>query len=223
MSERINKETVLATSYQRFNNGGIHMSLIRHDSIPEDEGEDRYTTLWLETQLRNMGSAAVSRIQVFATTLKVLAHFSDEIAKLVDVIDPNYLRTIDADITLSDGTELRYRGPSEDGSRTGVTLVGSIDPADDMDDSDTDAVDPDFDPDHPNYTADNAMFEPAYRRINRMALFKRAPGEEGEPQFTLGLSVDGEPERFDLTLQDVINLEGLASSARLNYESNDTK
>jgi hypothetical protein len=233
-SERTNKETVLARSYQHFNNGGIHMSLIRHDSIPEDQGEDWYTTLWLETELRNMGSAATSRIQVFATTLKILAHFSAEIGKLVDVIDPNYLRSIDADITLSDGRELRYRGPNEDGTRTGITEVdkvnddaeraasGSIgcEDGDDADQEDGDVVDPDtdFDDDHPAYENDNESPGDIPLSIYPTV------ASEGKPAFMLKIGKDeGSPTVFlrALSLADLINLEGAAAKARLDYEVGD--
>lgn len=106
-------ETIIADAAQNFNNGGIYYSLIREDIMQNGVVVPNYTRLFLQITTSNMGIKQTSRVQVFSTTLPILQQFAFDIAKLVGQIDPSWLSSIDADITINKDTysptELHYR------------------------------------------------------------------------------------------------------------------
>lgn len=167
MSARKDVEVVIAEAYQHFNNGGVTFRLVRLDSIPDDANEKTYTRLFLETSMSNMGITTATRVPVFATTVNILQHFATGIADLGSIIDPTYLQSIDAEVTMLDTATVRYCGPNE--VRTGVVKAdpefdgrteGSKDNA--ADKVDTDGVDvpdprelPSNQGQHPGWLASN--------------------------------------------------------------------
>jgi uncharacterized surface anchored protein len=94
-------ETIIADAHQNFNNGSISYALIRIDQMVDGEVKPNTTRLFLEITNSNMGISTSSRVQVFSTTLPILQHFAFDIQKLVGQIDPAWLSTIEADITLN--------------------------------------------------------------------------------------------------------------------------
>jgi hypothetical protein len=134
------KRTLVTTSlghvYQHFNNGGIYFNLEREDRIPEDEGDNIYTSLFLTITLSNMGITSSTRTHMFATSAPILEKLALMIREQGLSIDPTYLNPIDAHFKIADNEEYTLKADGEIRPESDYDEIGQCTARDDGDEGD---------------------------------------------------------------------------------------